>query len=146
MLLLTLFNHTTTAFFLFFSTHPPVSGKRTPIWRYHLDRWSATQTWPCCPLARPPPLSAPTAPPSTEIGSGLLESPQMNMHAQQPPLITPLQQALQMSDTHWAVCEDYSLNVANKTRKGKITFVQELISFNAHGVYFIHLICIKSQT
>lgn len=84
---------------------PPHSQKNTQpntqIWRYHLDRWPATQTWPACPLACSLPPSLPPylptslcrlplqPPSSTEISSGLLESPKWTCTVNQPTLPYP---------------------------------------------------------
>lgn len=96
------------------------TGKHTWIWRYHLDRWPATQTWPACPLvcSLPPSASSPPSPLNwNQFRSA--GKPQMNMHSKQPPSPPPLllpppphthlQQAQQMPVTHWAVCGDYCL-------------------------------------
>lgn len=74
---------------------PPHSQKNTQpntqIWRYHLDRWPATQTWPACPLAcslppsLPPYLPLPTPPTTPLLNRNQFRSagkPQMNMHSE----------------------------------------------------------------
>lgn len=83
-------------------TGQPPAEKQRWIWRYHLDRWPATQTWPFCPLACPPPsipqLTPPAAPPP-QLKSRSAGKPQMNMDANHSTDLSPNSTHVQ-TDTH----------------------------------------------
>lgn len=84
-------------------TGQPPAEKQRWIWRYHLDRWPATQTWPFCPLACPPPSIPQLTPPLHPLlnwKAGLLESPRWTWTQTTPPTFLLTAHTCRQTHTH----------------------------------------------